>query len=256
MRPFRVGRIGQRSPGPRRLTLLFIAVLLPPALTLVWLGATLLDQDRSMLAERGRERREAAAEIITRALLQSVIEAERWLVEDDIPDGAVRMTRTAAGVGVYPAGRVFWMPDVPERREAANEPFAEAERAEFDGTGDRGLARYESLSRSSDAAIRAGAFLRIARAAPPTRADGSRDPRVPRSRRDSGRRHPSHAGRSRRSPDDVRDSRRRGPQGRPRPRGGSTQPGSPGPALVAGSGRVGAGGRGRGEMDGPPTCRR
>ena len=43
----------RRSPSSRRLTLLFVVVLLPPALALVWLGATLLDQDRAMLARRG-----------------------------------------------------------------------------------------------------------------------------------------------------------------------------------------------------------
>jgi hypothetical protein len=151
------------NTGSRRLTLLFVIVLLPPAIVLVWLGATLLGQDRAMLAERGLDRREAAAEMITRALLESVNEAERWLSADDIPDGAVRLTRSPSSVDVHPAGRVLWTPEPPAGREAADAVFAEAERAEFDETGDRGLAQYESLARSPDATVRAGALIRLAR---------------------------------------------------------------------------------------------
>jgi two-component system phosphate regulon sensor histidine kinase PhoR len=162
MRPSR-----RRSPGSRRLTLLFVVVLLPPALALVWLGAALLDQDRAMLAERGLERREAAADRVTAALLQSMREAERSLVEDvgvhRVPDGMVRVTRSSAGFDVYPADRVLWVPEPPRRREAAAASFADAERAEIEGTGDRGLSQYESLARSPDVAVRAGALIRLAR---------------------------------------------------------------------------------------------
>jgi hypothetical protein len=105
-------RAFRRSSSSRRLTLLFGVVLLPPAFALVWLGATLLDQDRTMLAARGIKRREAAAETLTRALVQSMSEAERWLIEDvdGMPEGAVRVTQSPAGIHIFPSERVLPVP--------------------------------------------------------------------------------------------------------------------------------------------------
>ena len=66
----------------RRLTLLFLAVLVPPAAALVWLGVHLLEQDRTFLAQRESERREAAADSITHSLAQSLADAEAWVTDD------------------------------------------------------------------------------------------------------------------------------------------------------------------------------
>ena len=154
-----------RRPGAglRRLTLILVLILVAPALTLVWLGATLLERDRAMLAERAAERRAASAEVVTRALVQSMSEAERWLGGDALPEGTVRLTRTATASSSAPSGRLIWTMSLPDRREAATAPFVDAERLEFRGNGDRGLSTYTALARSPDAAIRAGALLRAAR---------------------------------------------------------------------------------------------
>ena len=48
----------------RRLSALFLVVVLPPAATLVWLGLQLVEQDRSLWAQRELEGRQAAAEAI------------------------------------------------------------------------------------------------------------------------------------------------------------------------------------------------
>jgi len=43
------------SSSSRELALLFLAVVAPPAVTLVWLGLQLLEQDRSLWAQRDLE---------------------------------------------------------------------------------------------------------------------------------------------------------------------------------------------------------
>src|SRR5688572_18477473 len=103
-----------RSHSSRRLTLVFLAVLLPPAVALIWLGMQLLEQDRTFLAQREAVRREAAADAIARALAQSLADAERWMADDDVPEGAVRVTISGAVprvIRLHPAGRTYWMPE-------------------------------------------------------------------------------------------------------------------------------------------------
>jgi signal transduction histidine kinase len=154
-----------RRPGAglRRLTVLLVLILVPPALTLIWLGAVLLERDRANVAERNAERRAAAAEVLTRALIQSMSEAERWLIEDGLPEGTIRLTRSAASGGVVPASRLLWSAAAPADREVAHAPFAEAERLEFTNSGDRGRSTYTALAQSADVAARAGALLRLGR---------------------------------------------------------------------------------------------
>lgn len=157
----RIGRLWSKSS--RRLTALFLIVLVPPAVILVWLGLRLLEQDRKDGLRRDLERRQAASEGVIRSLSQSLAEAEGWLTVGQVPDGALAFTISASGVTAQPAGRALWLPVVPPMQEAATRPFAEAELAEFQGSGDRALARYQELARSSDAAVKAGALLRVAR---------------------------------------------------------------------------------------------
>jgi signal transduction histidine kinase len=157
-------RIGRPlSKSSRRLTALFLAVLVPPAVILVWLGLRLLEQDRKDGLARDFERREAAAGGIIRALDQSLADAEHWLTGDEIPDGALGLTLSASGAVDRPAGRALWLPALAPIPEAATQPFAEAEAAEFKEAGDRGLARYEELARSAEPGVKAGALLRVAR---------------------------------------------------------------------------------------------
>jgi len=152
-----------RGPSSRRLTMLFLVVLLPPAVALVWLGLELLDRDRALLAQREFERREAAADAVTRHLTQALYEAERWLTDDGMPEGVTRITFSPSGMHLYPKARGLWASRVPPMREPATREFVEAERSEYMGLGDRGLSRYKALAASADPAVRAGAVLRLAR---------------------------------------------------------------------------------------------
>ena len=61
---------------PRRLLALFLTVILVPAAALVWLGWRVLEQDRTVEAQRLQERLEAAADRATDALIRRLKELE------------------------------------------------------------------------------------------------------------------------------------------------------------------------------------
>jgi hypothetical protein len=52
--------------------MMFLAVVVPPAVTLVWLGLRLLDQDRALAVQRAAERRDAALQSVAYSLEQSL----------------------------------------------------------------------------------------------------------------------------------------------------------------------------------------
>ena len=154
---------------PRRLLALFFAVTLAPAAGLVWLGWNLLEQDRQLEAQRAMERRESAAERIV-GLLQQELSAFRQLlanpgrIDELTTEGSVVVLLDPAGLTVQPASGVLYHPIVPPEPEVPSEPFLEADKLEFQ---ERDYARViellRKLARSDDAAVQAGACLRLAR---------------------------------------------------------------------------------------------
>ena len=146
----------------RKLAILLLAVTLPPAATLVWLGWQLLMQDRSLLAQRDFERRRAATDAAVHSLQLAIADAERHLVDDPVPAGMVRFHVSPAGIRAEPPDRVAWL---PARAAVAveNSRFAAAEMLEFGNDANRALNAYVDIVRSTDPSVRAGALLRIAR---------------------------------------------------------------------------------------------
>jgi signal transduction histidine kinase len=114
-----------------RLTLIFFVVLIPPAVTLVWLGIRLVEQDRVLQTQREIEGRETSAEAITRSLTQSIAEQQPVVLR--------------------------------AMQEAPDAPFINGEKAEFQGTLESAAHLYEEIQQTSDRSVRAGALLRIAR---------------------------------------------------------------------------------------------
>ncbi|MBI4472549.1 MAG: HAMP domain-containing histidine kinase [Acidobacteria bacterium] len=156
----------QRSWGGTsriRLTVMFLVVLLPPAVTLIWLGLGLLEQDRILEARREIEGREAAAEVVARSLGQSLAEAAAWSPAGQLPEGALGIIVTSIGVQSHPPGRILWMQPPPVLPEAPTQPFDSAEKAEFQNGPESALAVYRELARSADPSVRAAALLRVAR---------------------------------------------------------------------------------------------
>jgi signal transduction histidine kinase len=143
--------------------MMFLAVVVPPAVTLVWLGLRLLEQDRSLAAQRALERRDAALQAVAYSLEQSLSDAQRWFVADTLPNGVVRFTLTSHGLRADPPERLAWLPAAPALVPASTREFIDAERAEFRGDSVQALSTYERLAASASDPIRAGALLRVAR---------------------------------------------------------------------------------------------
>jgi len=144
------------------LTLLFLAVLVPPAVTLVWLGVQLLEQDRNLWKQRDLERRQTSADAVVRSLEQMLSEAERW-GGHSIPEGALRVVISSGEAHTDPPGTALWLPAAPPTTEADAREFADGEKFEFRGAAEQALRSYAERARSPRPALRAGALLRIAR---------------------------------------------------------------------------------------------
>ena len=157
--------MGWWKPGSsRQLTVLFVAVLLPAAATLVWLGLRLLEQDRILWQQREQERQSAAADAIVRALGQRLGEVQRDLADGRAVRGALMLSWDGAKVLAEPREMLAWLPAPDTFIDPAGASFVTVERLEAQpGQASGALAAYERLARSHDPAIRAGALLRMAR---------------------------------------------------------------------------------------------
>jgi signal transduction histidine kinase len=142
---------------------LLLAVVVPPAATLAWLGTRLLQQDRSLLAQREQDRRVAAVTAAVHALETALADAERRLPDAAVPDGMVRLRFRPLGVEGDPADRVAWLPAPPPMRAVETGPLRDAEALEFRGESARALEAYQRFSGASDPGVRAAALVGAAR---------------------------------------------------------------------------------------------
>jgi signal transduction histidine kinase len=142
---------------------MFFLVALAPAVTLVWLGLQLLNEDRELLTQRQIERRQAVLDAVVRSLGESLTNAERVLVDGPLPAGMVRFVLTDDSIRAEPVDRVLWLPNPPPLPTAESAGFAEAEQLEFQGQSDHALVAYEAAARSPSVEVRAGGLLRLAR---------------------------------------------------------------------------------------------
>jgi two-component system, OmpR family, phosphate regulon sensor histidine kinase PhoR len=151
------------TTSSRRLTILLLAVVLPPAATLVWLGAQLLQQDRAVFAQREQDRRIAVGGAVAAELARLLSSAERLPDDGAGPEGIARFILSADRLDLVPRSGMLWTP-TPNRLPHADERvFDEPTRLEYQGDPRGALTHYERLVRSSDRAVRAGALRRMAR---------------------------------------------------------------------------------------------
>jgi signal transduction histidine kinase/tetratricopeptide (TPR) repeat protein len=154
---------------PRRLLALFFAVTLAPAAGLVWLGWSLLEQDRQLETQRAMERRDYAADRIVGILRQELSAAKQLLADpariaELTTDGSVVVLLDPAGLTAQPTSLVLYYPIAPPGPEAPTQPFLAAEKLEFQKRDyARAIDALRKLARSNDDAVRAGACLRLAR---------------------------------------------------------------------------------------------
>ena len=152
-------------PGrARRLVILLFVVTVPPAVTLVWLGLRILQQDRDLAMRHTLERREAALQAVVRSLEQSLALATRALDQDPVAAGMVRLEITDRDIKASPPGRLLWMPARTPAWPTTTDPRAEPiERLEFQGPRADAIARYQALLESADAQLRTTALIALGR---------------------------------------------------------------------------------------------
>ena len=165
----------------KRLPVMFLAVALLLAVTLLGLGWQLARQDREVAAQRLQERRENAADLAVAALQKSLSQAEEQLTNlaalplpelrrkgaayaASLPDDSVLVVARGGEVDAWPEKRLPFCPVVPAAPGPPDSLFANAERLEFgQADGPKAIAVLRELARSRDPKVRAAALLRIAR---------------------------------------------------------------------------------------------
>jgi signal transduction histidine kinase/tetratricopeptide (TPR) repeat protein len=154
---------------PRRLMALFLAVTLAPAAGLVWLGWGLLEQDRDLETQREMERREYAADKIVSALQQEIRTTRQALADparmpEMATEDSIVIVFNPSELVTHPASGLLYRPVVRPEPEAPGRPFMSADRYEFrEMNYARAVDALLPLARSDDAAVRAGAYLRLGR---------------------------------------------------------------------------------------------
>lgn len=166
--------LGEWLPVPRRVRLVFLAVMLLLAATLGWLGWRLLAQDQQLAAQRLAERRDTAADLIVAALEKRLLEVEQDLdrvLADGAPvnppsssDTATVMMFRSGSLRTWPEQGLIYQPELPGPREAADDIFAAADALEFRARDHLGaIAALHQPANSGDPTVRAAALVRVAR---------------------------------------------------------------------------------------------
>ena len=166
---------------PYHLLSLFLSITLLLAVGLVWLGWRILQQDRALESQRIQERLTQVANLASANLSRSFASLEqRVKALSELPDpllagqapaeaqqlgsGAVVVVFRPESATAYPPSQLLFYPAVHSRAPATSQAFAAAEVLEFRQKNYSGAAsRYRRLTNSTDPAIRAGAWLRLAR---------------------------------------------------------------------------------------------
>src|SRR5688572_23322041 len=149
----------------RRLGLLFLAVIVPTAVTLIWLGLRLLDQDRRLLDQNRRlwaqqvmQRRQQQAETAVLVLRERLDKS----LDEPLPE-SVRFRLGPRSITPEDGRRILWLPVVPVRSPDSSAQFFELEAREYGGQAAEALAGYLELAQSPNRVTVAGALQRIAR---------------------------------------------------------------------------------------------
>src|ERR1039457_2062847 len=156
---------------PKSLLLILVLLSLVSVSAVGWFGFKLLEQDRMVQAQRRQERLEQAADRMAATLRGALGEngepLSAWLTTPPPAgqtDDGVLLTVENNSVTAYPAGRLLYYPAPSDEPEARAEVFVEGELLEFLQAQPANAAdAYRVLSESRNAAVRAGALLRLAR---------------------------------------------------------------------------------------------
>jgi nitrogen-specific signal transduction histidine kinase len=152
---------------PRSLLVYLFVLTLFSVSALAVFGWRLLTQERMVETQRVEERLEQAADRITATLRGTLAEtgervaAPRW---DPKGEEGLLLQVGANSLAALPRGRLLYWPVAASQPEAPAAAFAEGEHLEFQDNDARKAAEvYRRMSVAPDAALRAGALLRLAR---------------------------------------------------------------------------------------------
>src|SRR5690348_9069286 len=127
----------RRLALPSGLGILLTTIVALPAATLVWLGLSLLQQDRELERQRRVEILQGASERAMVALdrelsqLRVGLADSRWPAPAS-PAGTVEVVLTPDGLRVEPPNSIAYWPSQPALDDVATEPFLDADAAEFE----------------------------------------------------------------------------------------------------------------------------
>lgn len=172
---------GHSAPSPRHLLTLFLGTTVALLTALGWLGWQSLQQDRRVEAQLVRDRLESATDLIAAQIRQILTETEDQLgrlaglpaatfpaaaseYATRLGEDALLVVFEPQRVSAYPAERLLYYPTLPDVPDAPAEIFAFGDALEYKDRDFPGaIAFAERLAQSRDAAVRAGALLRLAR---------------------------------------------------------------------------------------------
>jgi signal transduction histidine kinase len=156
---------------PRSLLIILFLLTLVSVSSLGWFGWKLLEQERVVEAQRAQDRVEQAADRIAATMRGTLAETgERlgaWVTAPPPagkPEEGLLLTLTENSMAAFPADRLLYRPFAPPEAEAPAMLFAVGEALEFqESQPDKALEWYRGRVDSKDAAVRAGALLRMGR---------------------------------------------------------------------------------------------
>jgi tetratricopeptide (TPR) repeat protein len=134
------------------------------------MGWRLFEQDRALADTRLRERREQAADLAVTILRQRLSEAEQALANPSLSDNfapgdvALAVVFEPGRIDAYPKDGLLYYPSLPPQPEAPESWFRRGEELEVQSRDyAKAIASFRDLLGNADAAVCAGARLRIAR---------------------------------------------------------------------------------------------
>jgi len=149
---------------PRSLLVILFLLTLVSISAVAWFGWRLVQQDSAVEEQRTQERLEHTADRLVAALSGVLGDIGERLDKAPRRDTGPVFVLTESSLAVLPPAVLLYRPFASMEPEAPASVFAEGEAREFQqGQPDAAVGWYRSLTASSNAAVRAGAWLRLGR---------------------------------------------------------------------------------------------
>lgn len=152
--------------APRRVLVLFVTVTLASAAAMGWLGWRTMKQNRALDRQREIEGLELLADRIPGVFDRALADLQGRLDTSatSLPEDTILLSADTKDLEATPAGRLVYYPVAPAGTESASARFAAADELELRRNDPAAaIALLRKQIENGDAAIRAGALLRLGR---------------------------------------------------------------------------------------------